>query len=78
MRPADDILARLCIAYRERREIELQSGCVTYRTRRAGGVWRQPMIVGYAASYPHMMVRQWCRSVDEMIEQMEAMRDGEE
>lgn len=73
MRPADDILARLCIAMREHREVEIGYRNVTFLTRRAGGVWKQPMVVGYIVVYPHMMVRQWCRSVDEMIRQMDGL-----
>lgn len=73
MRVPDDILARLCIAMREGREMDLHCGHATLMTRRAGGVWKQPMVVGYIVVYPHMMVRQWCRSVDELIRQMEPL-----
>lgn len=64
-------LARIHIAMREGKEIEIRQNGVTIQTGRASGPWGVPMLVGYSVDYGLYTVRQWCRSVEELVERLE-------
>lgn len=64
-------MARLHIAMKEQREIEIQYNNVLLQTATGGGPWGVPMLVGYSVDYGLYTVRQWCRSVEELVERLE-------
>ena len=63
-------LARLHIAMKEQREIQIQYHNVLLQTASGGGPWGVPMVVGYCADCGCYTVRQWCRSVEELAERL--------
>ena len=69
----DHTLARLHIAMKEQREIEIRYNNVLLQTGHAGGAWGIPMVVGYSIDYGLYSVRQWCRSVEELTERLERL-----
>ena len=66
-------LARVHIALREGREIEVRYENAVIRTAHAAPVWGIPMVVGYCADCGCYTVRQWCRSVEELAERLEKL-----
>ena len=67
MRVPDDILARLCIAYRERREITLTWDGVQLMTRTAGPPRKQPMVYGYYRDLGYMTEHQWSNTLEDFL-----------
>lgn len=73
MRPADDILARLCIAYRERREITLSWDGVQLMTRKAGPPRKQPMVYGYYRASGCIAEHQWSNTLEDFLWSLERL-----
>ena len=63
--------AMVSIAMRNNTPMEFTVGNVTILVDEGGGPWGQPMICGAVVQLPYMTARQWCRTLEELMEFLE-------
>lgn len=71
MKLSDIDKARICIAMRECRKMEMQIDNVLILVDEADGPWGQATICGAVVYGRGFEARQWCRSLDELMEFLE-------
>lgn len=68
MRLTDREKAMVLIAMRNQTAVEHKIGDVTILVDEGGGPWGQSMICGAVVHGHGYVARQWCRSLDELME----------
>lgn len=71
MRLTDREKAMILIAMRNQTAVEHKIGNVTILVDEGGGPWGQSMICGAVVHGHGYVARQWCRSLDELMEFLE-------
>lgn len=71
MRLTDIEKAMILIAMRNQTTVEHKIGDVTILVDAGGGPWGQSMICGAVVHGHGYVARQWCRSLDELMEFLE-------
>ena len=71
MKLTDREKAMILIAMRNQTAVEHKIGDVTILVDEGGGPWGQSMICGAVVHGHGYVARQWCRSLDELMEFLE-------
>lgn len=71
MKLSDIDKARICIAMRECQPMEMQVGNTMILVDEGNGPWGQATICGAVVHGHGFEARQWCRSLDELMEFLE-------
>lgn len=71
MRLTDREKAMILIAMRNQTAVEHKIGNVTILVDEGGGPWGQEMICGAVVHGRGFVARQWCRTLDELMEFLE-------